>query len=639
MRFRALSIMNFLSFGSPDVIVQLDRRGLVAVFGHNKDSVGADSNGAGKSTIMEALVWVLFGETLRGYKSDDVIHRGVGKDCRVSLLLEDAGNAYQIIRTRKFSGAKKPNDLVLKVNGNEVTAGTVSDTQQLVTTVLGMDRRTFSQAVLLRSRDRSFSEMTDREQKEVLEDILHIEELSKARDVVKSRVAVRQSDLSKVLVRLEDFDEQLRQSRIRLGKMEQSQSQHSAHVDNKRKSLFRKKVEAEAEIEEKYRSTGLDVLLKSLEDLDEKHTEQSNLYASCYEKASEIQASNGQKRTENAQQLGSIDGQMTALSNDSQSVSQLAGQQCPSCRQHVDPENADQILEVWDKQLNQLKVEKAKIEKRNKRLNTKEKKDLQGLVLEQAKYKEAVSKLAAQRVDLTQQIHKRENTLQLICQLEQQVFHVVSEMDQLDAAENPFGPLVDEIDEEIVAMERERRRWTYKSKSLDLELRHLLFWDHGFGNQGLKSYVLDNVVPFLTKQAQHYADILSGGDLRIEFATQTKLKSGAMKDNFQVKVTNKQGADVYAGNSDGEKRRIDIAVGWALGDLAATRAKKPIRFKGLDEPFENLDETGEDAVIRLFHSVVGEYETIMAITHSTHLSSQFPAELVVTKENGFSTVS
>lgn len=607
---------------------------------HNFVANGVVVHNSGKSALVEGIVWCLYGETMRNYKSDEVIHLGVGKDCQVSLPFEDDdGNLYQVTRTRKMSGVKKPNNLLLEVNGKDVSAGTVADTQQLIVTILGMDLRTFTQAVLLRNRDRSFSEMTDKEQKEVLEDILHIEELAKARDVTKSRISVRQSELSKVLVRLEDLEDQIGQENLRLGKMKISEGQHFALIEQKRQALRRRKVEAEVEIEEKYRATGLDVLLDSLNDFSERLTQEDKARACCHDEARKLQQSNATKKSDNSQQLGGIINQVNSLNTDVRSVSQLAGTDCPTCRQMVHPEDADRLLVVWDDQLKKLEAERLKIERRTLQLEKKEAKSLQGFEQRRFSHTQEIDKLSNQRQVVGDQIRKRENALQLICQLEQQVFNLQTEMDQLDSTANPFTILVEEIEGDLVKMSRDKRRWGYKSRSLDLELRHLLFWDHGFGNQGLKSYVLDNVVPFLTRRAQYYADILSGGDLHIEFSTQTQLKSGDWREQFQVKVTNRQGADVYAGNSDGEKRRIDIAVGWALGDLAATRAKKPIRFKGLDEVFSGLDETGEDAVIRLLHTVTGEYETVLCITHSDHLRSQFSNSLTVTKENGFSTVS
>jgi DNA repair exonuclease SbcCD ATPase subunit len=450
---------------------------------------------------------------------------------------------------------------------------------------------------------------------------------------------MRQSELAKVRAVLESIEDALDQADIRLSKMKLSEGQHAALTHQKKKSLRRKKVEAEVQIEEKYRVTGLDVLLDTLGDLDERLEQENEAKTRCFDEARKVQQLNATKKAEIAQQLGGAINRINNVTADIQSVSQLAGNQCPTCRQMVEPDSSDRLLTLWDGHLKQFESERQRMEQRAARLEKKEAKSLRSIEKKRTTYSQEIDKLTNQRQILSDQIRKRENTLQLICQLEQQVFNLQVEMDQLDSRANPFTVLVEEINDELSEMSRDKRRWGYKEKSLDLELRHLLFWDHGFGNQGLKSYVLDNVVPFLTKRAQHYADILSGGDLRIEFSTQTQLKSGAWREQFQVKVTNRQGADVYAGNSDGEKRRIDIAVGWALGDLAATRAKKPIRFKGLDEVFSGLDETGEDAVIRLLHTVTGEYETVLCITHSDHLRSQFSNSLVVVKENGFSQIT
>ena len=637
MRFQRIGIQNFLSFGSPMQFVDLDRRGLLAVFGQNKDSAASDSNGAGKSTVMEAIVWALFGETIRGHKSDAVIHRVVDKDCRVELTLEDEGVQYVITRTRK-AAAKRPNDLILEINGQDASAGVMADTQGLVHTVLGMDQRTFTQSVLLRSKEKTFSQMTDKEQKEVLEDILHIEELSKAREKVKERLTERRNTLTKALARVEALDDQHHQAGIRMHKMVQSRDQHASYVLQKCAELKHKKIQVEADIEEKYLSTGLQKLLDSVENLDE-HITSWNQEMVTYTKSAKDKTDNfTTKKMKISSDSGAVTAQKQSIEKDMKSVSKLAGTQCPTCCQQVDPTNSHKVLMEWQSKISDLKKTEDALQRKLDALLKKEKSERDSTQAWEDKARDTIKVLRDQRTEFQEQVSKRQHTLNVICQLEQEVFNLAQSIDDLKAEENPFTPLVGEIELEMTAVSRELRKWKYKEKALNLEISHLLYWDHGFGNQGLKTYVLENVIPFLTQRAQKYADILSGGDLQISFATQTQLKSGDWRNNFQVVVTNKQGSDVYAGNSDGEKRRIDMAVGWALGDLAATRAKKPIRFKGLDEPFENLDETGEDAVIKLLHSVLGQYETIMCITHSSHLRSQFPSDLTIVKENGFSTV-
>jgi DNA repair exonuclease SbcCD ATPase subunit len=58
-------------------------------------------NGAGKSAMIDALVWCLFGTTLRGYENDEVVNRRVGKDCMVKVTLEDGDELYTVTRARR----------------------------------------------------------------------------------------------------------------------------------------------------------------------------------------------------------------------------------------------------------------------------------------------------------------------------------------------------------------------------------------------------------------------------------------------------------------------------------------------------------------------------------------------------------
>ncbi|NIR17999.1 MAG: AAA family ATPase, partial [Desulfobacterales bacterium] len=100
MKFRFLKAENFLSLG--DVKLKLANRGVVLIMGENRDASGASSNGAGKSAIWDAMVWGLFGKTLRGITGDDVVNLKAKKNCKVRLSLkDDAGQDVKIIRYRK----------------------------------------------------------------------------------------------------------------------------------------------------------------------------------------------------------------------------------------------------------------------------------------------------------------------------------------------------------------------------------------------------------------------------------------------------------------------------------------------------------------------------------------------------------
>jgi DNA repair exonuclease SbcCD ATPase subunit len=172
-----LSINNFLSVG-PEVVVSLKDRGVIGVFGANKDTNAADSNGSGKSAIFsEAIAWVLYGQTLRGISSDDVVNLDKGNNCVVSLTIEEDISVYEIIRTRKLTKTKKANDTLVYLNGQNITRGTNQDTQILIDDIIGMDFNTFVQSVLLSYGTTPFSQMTDKEKNEVFENILELDKL------------------------------------------------------------------------------------------------------------------------------------------------------------------------------------------------------------------------------------------------------------------------------------------------------------------------------------------------------------------------------------------------------------------------------------------------------------------------------
>lgn len=637
MRLRRISLQNFLSYG-PRQDIELGQRGLVAVLGLNKDSPGSDSNGSGKSGLLEGIVWVLFGETMRGYRGDEVINRAVGKGCLGEMEIEEGEDTYLVTRTRK-NKAKKPNDLTLSVNGKDISQGVIADTQALINTIVGMDAKTFMQAVMLSHGHVPFSQLTDKAQKEVLEDILQIGELAKARDAVRRRVAARTQDLATAQAKLSSATEQRRQTEVTLSKLEEQRRQHAQVIAQRKRELQGQKAATEARIAEIYRSTGLAELIANQEKLQEKA-------AKLQEKRQKHQQDRLKVTQEAAQARGTLEGQEQALVQRQREleaemgrVDALVGKECPTCHQVLTPDAAEQCLDAWEREAGKIRGPALnKLEKDKQRVANRERTALEKIVKAERALATKLQDAEAKLQLATAQVHKRQATLQLICELEQAAWNYQQEIDSLDASARPYDNIIEDTERELQKLDGVVRRHEYRIKAHEIELKHLQYWNHGFGNQGLKSYLLDSVVPFLTTRAQHYADILSGGDLTIEFSTQTKLKSGAMRDQFQVKVTNRSGADVYHGNSDGEKQRIDLAVGWALGDLAATRAKKPIRFKGLDEPFTNLDETGEDGVVRLLHAVLSDYETILCVTHSTHLRNQFPQELVVTKENDVSTI-
>ena len=110
MIFSTLTIQNFMSIRNASI--DLSNRGLILINGVNHDNEALNNNGAGKSSILEALIYVLYGRTIRGLKGDEVVHKIPKKNTKVSLeVIDDDGVKYLITRYRKHSTNKNKSTL------------------------------------------------------------------------------------------------------------------------------------------------------------------------------------------------------------------------------------------------------------------------------------------------------------------------------------------------------------------------------------------------------------------------------------------------------------------------------------------------------------------------------------------------
>ena len=151
MKIKSLTIENFLAVGTI-YNLNLDEKGLVLIQGDNQDDTSQSSNGAGKSTIAEALCWALYGETARGETGDSVINRVEGKNTRVEVIIEEeTGELYRISRHRKHKTHK--NMLRLEIfdssdgSWDDYTKGTDKLTQEVVNKVVGCSHEVFASAI------------------------------------------------------------------------------------------------------------------------------------------------------------------------------------------------------------------------------------------------------------------------------------------------------------------------------------------------------------------------------------------------------------------------------------------------------------------------------------------------------------
>ena len=182
-----------MSVGNQTQAVQFDKELLTLVLGANLDLGGDDTgsrNGTGKTTIVNALSYALYGQALTNIKKENLINKINGKNMLVAVEFEKDGNHYRIERGRK------PNVLKLYVNDNQIKDDTVEDdsqgdsreTQKAIEQMLGMSHTMFKHLVALNTYTEPFLSMRAADQREIIEQLLGITLLSEKAEALKTSV-------------------------------------------------------------------------------------------------------------------------------------------------------------------------------------------------------------------------------------------------------------------------------------------------------------------------------------------------------------------------------------------------------------------------------------------------------------------
>jgi len=192
-KVKNITVKNFLSVGNQTQAVDFDKEHLTLVLGTNLDLGGDDSgsrNGTGKTTIVNALSYALYGQALTNIKKENLINKTNGKAMLVTVEFEKDGSIYRIERGRK------PNVLKLFVNDtqqkssndDDESQGDSRETQKYLDQLLGMSHTMFKHLVGLNTSTEPFLSMRAADQREVIEQLLGITILSEKAEALKALV-------------------------------------------------------------------------------------------------------------------------------------------------------------------------------------------------------------------------------------------------------------------------------------------------------------------------------------------------------------------------------------------------------------------------------------------------------------------
>lgn len=663
-------------------------RGLTSITGVNEDNPMFSSNGVGKTTILEALKWGVYGDSSKGESADGIVNKRIGKDC----WLEVEFGKFLIKRYRKHSKFK--NDLQFYIDGKDQTGKSNKETQAKIEQEIGLNETSFLYSIYFaQNQINNFASANDSKQKEIIENILGLNTLTHAQEWCKDQIKSISGGLSLKISEISMKESQMRQVDFRVTDLEGKSSKFEVIREAEKKNAFdnigileiKKVTEPLVDISKaqslislaeskqpEYDSfaqskNAIDIEIKILNttkmdrvnEINKLKLEQTNrntkLKIEHQNKVNAFELADSKLKNK----INNITVEMDKLEKEQNHYKTATVKVCLSCNQTItdktNQEKIDKIEEKWT----QLSIEKRKlyIESTENILHNgivdkpvfdTTPIEFEDTITSQIKIKEQ------QKVELDEQSKKIKVMLdtahQLRLKIEQEKSRL-SEVASIDALItvwesklveisnkiNPYNEQIEIENKSKLSISDEIKVLNDEKNLIDDEVKHYEYWVEGFSNRKLKSYVMESITPFVNERANYYSRFLTGGSFVIDISTQTISKNGDVKEKFSVKVESIDSD--YSSASGGELRRIDICILLALQDLVASRAKCELNILILDECTENLDAVGVERMIELLTELAIVKESVFFITHDDKLRDYFPNKVTVTKKGGFSTIT
>jgi DNA repair exonuclease SbcCD ATPase subunit len=627
MHLHKIKAQNFLSIGEAEI--EFNNSDLVLINGRNEDSPTSLSNGAGKSSIYDSIYWAFYGKTKRGYSGNDVINNTAKSECCVTAWFDD----YKVVRARKHSAYDNGLFLYQIVDGQEVdlTKGTIKDTQELLTGILGMSELTFSKVSQFGQGDlKNFATMTDKELKSVFEEALGLNFFGEYYNTIKATGTALDERLEKLREKLRDLENESWRLQQKLDMTYQQEQQAESNYHSQ-KSMYEAQIgDAEADLKEALnapRMTEADYQAQ-IGDAHEKKARIAELKSELAKVESE-ERQRQMRMASKRSQWESYISKIQRLQADIEATQNKIGSPCDLCGQPLTEDAVAATLDNLKSKLDEtvknrlrsedeLQVDASSIESLKIPLN-----QISGeieAIEDQLKDYYSIEAMYKASKDCDVRIMAVTNRIDRL----KQEYAAITKQDYTSALNNLKASLqqVEDETQKVVG---------------SVEFVNTVIEDVGellkiFGDGGVKSYLLDNVTPELNKLINKYMSMLD--DMEVEVKTLKKLKTGDLREKFSISVSNRHGASNFKGQSGGEKQKINIAISLGFNALCRSVTDSSLNFLFLDEVFESLDAGSMEAVADLCHEFVKEVQNVFLITHQSGLSSQFDNSICIEKRGG-----
>lgn len=563
--FQKLRYKNFLSSG--DSFTEID-------FLANNTNLIIGTNGAGKSTILDALTFVLFNKPFRKINKPQLVNSVNEKNCLVEIEFSNNNRQYLVRR------GIKPNVFDIEVDGKLLDKrGDDRDNQvTLEENILKVNYKSFTQIVILGSSTFvPFMQLSAAHRREVIEDLLDIRVFSSMSSIVKDRIRTVRDQL-KIL--------------------------------DLKKSSLREKGEMQAKFIDDITKRGEVNIQKKNDSIKEYLLEQQNLQEKSIEVLSKIESLNieleelkgaGDKLRELGGLKGKIQQKITTLSKNHKFFND--NKTCPTCTQDIDEDLRQTKLTEFGIDAKKLKGGyqelEAAIEKEEYRESNFN--DLSTEVLELNKT------LASSNSDIS-------NINKTITNLHSEVSTIRESIDNQAESKETLKSIVHKLKSVVNEI-----------TNLNVEMEKHQFLNELLKDGGVKTSIIKKYIPLINKHVNKYLQMM---EFYINFNLDEEFNETVVSpihERFS-----------YSSFSEGEKMRIDLSLLFTWREVARVRNSVNTNLLIMDEVFDSsLDGFGTEEFLKIIRYVVKD-ANIFIISHKTELHERFDSVLTFEKERGFS---
>jgi len=563
--FKTIKWRNFLSTGQHETELEFTKNSTNLIIG---------TNGAGKSTVLDALCFVLFGKSFRRINKPQLINSVNDKDCRVEIEFDVGNISWKVIR------GIKPNIFeVYRDDSLLDQSATVLDQQKwLEQNVIKMNFKSFTQIVILGSSTFvPFMQLSTAHRREVIEDLLDIKIFSSMNNIIKEKIRSVKEDIKVLGLKKESLLDKVKM-----------QEEFIEEIENRGKDNISNN---------KQKISDLD------KEIEQYLIENSSLEEPLQELIKEQDAITGyaEKLRKMVNLKGKISEKVSTITKEHKFFSENTV--CPTCTQSIDEDfrinrinNAQNKAKELQSGYKELEEAIKEEEDRERQFNT--------LSKEISNLTNGISQNNVKISGCQRQIRSLESEIQKITE---QLANRSSEHEKLESFKDNLKTTYDEL--------------ASKKDSIN-------YYDFSYSllkDGGVKSKIIKKYLPLINQQVNRYLQMM---DFYINFT---------LDEEFNETVQSPIHEDFsYASFSEGEKMRIDLALLFTWREVARMKNSVNTNLLIMDEVFDSsLDGFGTEEFLKIINYVIKD-TNVFVISHKTGLEDRFERVIKFEKIKGFS---